>query len=154
MFQHRRNVVWEESKPFRLWPRHPIPTIPSTPTQPQKLPKMTYPRLPTRKEGLMTRRTTRSPLCVSDYVKLQSHWSCDESEQVLLSISLLFIFVCIWHTPMWSCPTLKLWPSFRRKLDEACVHTWSKMVSRMTRRRFNVTRRYLNSRAQTRKPVK
>ena len=38
--------------------------------------------------------THPSPLCVADYVKLQSHWSCDEPEKALLSVDIATFLVC------------------------------------------------------------
>ncbi len=110
------------------------------------------------------------PLCAADYVKLQSHWSCNESEKALLSVDITSFFVCVRVFHIFTClfvhiclhmtytnvilPNMRVATFLPTQTWWHVCHTWSKMVSRMTRRRFNVTRRYMNLRAQTRKPAK
>ena len=102
--------------------------------------------------------------------KLQSRWSCDEPEKALLSVDIaaflvyarkficslafLFIFVFIWHTPMWSCVTCELRPSWRRNLMKRVYIPEARWCLEWPRRRFHVTGRHLNLRAHTRKPAK
>jgi hypothetical protein len=50
--------------------------------------------------------------------------------------------------------TTRTGPSLHTQVHEACAHSWSKMVSRMTERRFHMLWRYMNVRARTRKPAK
>jgi hypothetical protein len=81
-------------------------------------------------------------------VRRSSHWSCDESKKARFSGDLasflvcarkfiwlhafLFSYVCMWHTPTRIWSTSELRPSLRTQVHEACAHSWSKIVSRMT----------------------
>ncbi len=44
-----------------------------------------------------------SPLCAVDYVKLQSHWSSDESEKALSSVDITSFLVCVRVVHMFTC---------------------------------------------------
>jgi hypothetical protein len=57
----------------------------------------------------------------------------------------------MWHSPIRTWSTSELRPSLLTKVHEACTHSCSKMVSRMTQRRFHMSWRYMNVRSRTRK---
>jgi hypothetical protein len=96
-----------------------------------------------------------------------AHWSWDESEKTRFSGDLasflvyarkfiwlhafLFPYVYMWNAPIRTWTTSELRPSLLTKVHEACAHSWNKMVSRMTQRRFHMSWRYMNVRSRTRK---
>jgi hypothetical protein len=44
-----------------------------------------------------------SPLCAADYVKLLSHWSCDESEKALESVDITSFLECARVVHVFTC---------------------------------------------------
>jgi hypothetical protein len=57
-------------------------------------------------------------------------------------MSFLLSYVCMWHAPTRTWATSELRPSLRTQVHEACAHSWSKMLSRTTLRRFHMSWRY------------
>ena len=114
--------------------------------------------------------STPQPAMSLASVKRSPHWSCDESKKACFSGDLgsflvcarkfiwlhafLFSYVCMWHAPIRTWATSELRPSLRTQVHEACTHSWSKMLSRMTQRLFHMSWRYMNVRVRTRKPAK
>jgi hypothetical protein len=103
-------------------------------------------------------------------VKRSPHWSCDKSKKACFSgdlasflvcarkfiwlYDLLFSHVCMCHVRIRTWSTSELRPSLLTQVHETWSHSWNKIVSRMTQRRFHMSWRYMNVRVCTRKPAK
>jgi hypothetical protein len=121
--------------------------------------------LTTSRQSLLKRhvswRTAQTRYGLHQLVKIPSHWYLNESENVILSgdvfvflmyvhkficlHTFLFIYVCLWHTPITSWTTISWRPSLLTRVSETCVsvhetrwytsvseecaHTWNKIFS-------------------------
>jgi hypothetical protein len=101
--------------------------------------------------------TTQSDMSLAS-VRRSPHCTCDESKKECFSRDLdsflvcahqfiwlnvfLFSYVCMCHAPTRTWETNELRPSLHTQVHEVCEHSWSKMVSRMTLRRFHMSWRY------------